>query len=185
MYHNILVIGGTGMLSKACYELAQQSHVFTSVARTKHSLSRLDDMLDGVQTEHHMINLNWDNRAIFIGSLQHHLNWVGLPDLVLTWLHDGSLAQDLFSLFENSGKQVTFYQVLGSSAANPERQVEDLFHGVPGHIDYRQIILGFKTESNRSRWLGNDEISSGIITAMKSNEKQFIVGQVSPWSKRP
>jgi hypothetical protein len=45
--------------------------------------------------------------------------------------------------------------------------------------------LGFKIEDNSSRWLTNDEISSGVIEAITNDEEEKIVGIVSPWDKRP
>ncbi len=55
--------------------------------------------------------------------------------------------------------------------------------GLP--IDYQAVLLGFVVEQGRSRWLANDEISSGVFAALESGSAFSIVGTVEPWSAHP
>ncbi|MFD2176145.1 hypothetical protein [Veronia pacifica] len=184
MHKNILVIGGTGMLSDASYELAQQSDVFTSVARTKESLNRFNQRLVNVNTEHHTLSLNWDDKESFISTLRQHINVIGVPDMVVTWLHRSAFIGELSRLFVQTEREVIIYQVLGSSVTNPGK-ANDIADTVADGINYHQIVLGFTVESGQSRWLRNEEISAGVIAAIKRNQQTYIVGQLEPWSLRP
>lgn len=48
------------------------------------------------------------------------------------------------------------------------------------HILDRKIILGFIVEGKTSRWLTNDEISSGVIDAVKKDSLEYIIGTLTP-----
>lgn len=52
-------------------------------------------------------------------------------------------------------------------------------------LDYREIILGFKIERGRSRWLTNAEISTGAIDAVMAGRKKTVIGVTEPWDARP
>ena len=39
-----------------------------------------------------------------------------------------------------------------------------------------QVVLGFKRESGVSRWLTDDEISDGVLEAIRKREAQHSVG---------
>ena len=53
------------------------------------------------------------------------------------------------------------------------------------HVSYFQVVLGFKKEAGSSRWLTNDEISDGVLEAIKLREMCHIIGTVTPWDQRP
>jgi hypothetical protein len=47
------------------------------------------------------------------------------------------------------------------------------------------VILGFVLEGGHSRWLRNAEISQGVLQAIDTDAKRFVVGTIEPWSARP
>lgn len=53
------------------------------------------------------------------------------------------------------------------------------------NIRYREIILGFVLEGDRSRWLTDAEISAGVLAAVDADQPRYIVGTVRPWHLRP
>jgi len=52
-------------------------------------------------------------------------------------------------------------------------------------IDYQAVVLGFVVDNGASRWLNNDEISAGVLSAIDSEKPVAIVGTVEPWSAKP
>lgn len=75
----------------------------------------------------------------------------------------------------------------GSAAANPAERAQRLPAWLDSclQIHYRQVILGFAVEGGRSRWLTHDEISGGVVAAVRADEPYRVVGTVDPWSLRP
>lgn len=69
-----------------------------------------------------------------------------------------------------------------TAKAQPERRAR--FEALP-NIVYHEVILGFVTEGEDSRWLTHDEISRGVLTAIDGQASRFIVGTVEPRSARP
>jgi hypothetical protein len=47
------------------------------------------------------------------------------------------------------------------------------------------VVLGFVVENGKSRWLGGDEISSGVLAAIQSGEPLKVVGTLEPWGAKP
>ncbi|MBT2690712.1 hypothetical protein J7I93_21465 [Bacillus sp. ISL-47] len=47
------------------------------------------------------------------------------------------------------------------------------------------VILGFREETGRSRWLTNNEISDGVMNAVKKGKELYITGEVETWDQRP
>jgi hypothetical protein len=47
------------------------------------------------------------------------------------------------------------------------------------------VVLGFRVEGARSRWLTDVEISGGVLAAVGADAALAIVGEVAPWSARP
>ncbi|MDO8379112.1 hypothetical protein, partial [Phenylobacterium sp.] len=81
------------------------------------------------------------------------------------------------------------FQVLGSAAADPAHPerldtARKVAEGVP-RCAVRQVVLGFKVEGGRSRWLTNAEISQGTLKAIRTDRPLTVIGQTEPWSARP
>jgi hypothetical protein len=47
------------------------------------------------------------------------------------------------------------------------------------------VVLGFVAGETGSRWLTNDEISTGVLKAVDEDAPLSIVGETRPWSARP
>ena len=48
------------------------------------------------------------------------------------------------------------------------------------NIQYRQVILGFVVEPGGSRWLTHQEISTGVMAAVRRDAPYYVVGTVEP-----
>jgi len=120
-------------------------------------------------------------------ALAEALSLIEAPDLVVAWIH-GRAPQSRRAFAECLRAEGRFVQVLGSALgdpAHPERLAEmaKAADGLP--IDYQAVVLGFVVENGQSRWLSNDEISAGVLSAIDSEQAVSIVGTVEPWSAKP
>lgn len=178
MYAHTVIIGGTGMLFAASVELAAQSHRFTSVARTRASLARLDAALPKGRGPHHMLALDWSEPEAFIAGIANHIEETEEPELVVAWVHNEQLGIRVASVLGRGNVQ--FFHVLGSVTANPGKIAEQVQAGVnlPPNVAYHQVILGAASQGSHLRWLTNAEISSGVLKAVQAQQMQFVVGTV-------
>ena len=146
------------MLAGAIKGLAKESKHLTCLARTTASLNRLEEALDTENFEG--VSVDYQNTEQFMEVVT--AAWERQPfELVLLWVHSSgakSLAA-LFSFLAEKTPTPQVFHVLGSAAANPANTTSE---PVPG-LDYHRIILGFKLEADRSRWLTHEEISTGTL----------------------
>lgn len=176
------------MLVEASKELAHQYSVLTSVAGTGHSLRALNRAISGSDCDHRMLAVDWSEPDAFVRAVAAHVRQAEVsPSLVLAWFHDDGLGPRLAAALASAKARCAFFQVRGSAAANPAGNLDTLLHecDVPATIDYHQIILGFRIECGKSRWLHDSEISAGVLAAIDLPQPVTIVGRVAPWSMRP
>ncbi|MFD9574146.1 hypothetical protein ACFWBI_30490 [Streptomyces sp. NPDC059982] len=52
---------------------------------------------------------------------------------------------------------------------------------------HRSVILGFTGHGSDTRWLNHEEISEGVLAALRSPQDGglHVVGRVRPWEDRP
>lgn len=187
MHPHTLIIGGTGMLTHASLALASTTRILTSVARTQTSLKSLDAKLKDFAGTHHLLQLNWANRSHFLDSLSAHIKQVGVPSLVVAWLHDDDFGPEVARLCSAHTQSCDFFQVRGSGAADPRAEAIRFaaqFDSLCG-VTFHQIILGFIRTASGSRWLRNSEIAGGVLQATQAGNRLSIVGVVEPWEERP
>lgn len=171
------------MLKAASIVLAERCVMLTSVASTKDSLNVLEKHI--AVPYYFPLALNW-NSSDFLNAISNHVRKQGCPTLVLAWLHRQELGAELaHALSLHSKNEIDLFQVLGSAAADPSQTVCSDTVSVPSNIKYHRVILGFKVEKKGPRWLTDSEISTGVISAIDSNDEISTVGKVTPWSERP
>ncbi len=108
----------------------------------------------------------------------------GPVDLVVAWIHSdaGHALPVVSDVISRSSRHWELYHVLGSS-----QNLDQILREFPvkENCSYHQIQLGFVMKNNHSRWLTHEEISNGVIEAIREQKKRHIVGQIEPWDKRP
>lgn len=181
-----LVVGGTGMLKGVSLALAQQGHQVTVLART---LSNLDELVKESNGVIEPLKVNYCDTDALNRVLKQSVQQRGRFDLAVVWIHS-TAPQAPFEVAEWVGddeKMGHYFHVLGSSAADPSNTNQERlkWQSLASTFIYHEVILGFKVESNRSRWLTHEEISNGVLEAIEAKQERFIVGQVEPWSARP
>lgn len=106
----------------------------------------------------------------------------GKVDLCISWVHAyaENFGVEVASLIADETKPV-FIDVLGSSSGDLKNYINEhtlKFSDISG-IDYRYVVLGKIMISEKDfRWLTNREISNGVISAIESGRKKFIVAEI-------
>lgn len=179
-----LVVGGSGMLAALCLRLAKEQGTVSVVARDLKRLSSLAGK--AMPGRIRPVAADYSDAATFGCALDRLAH--GKPDGVFCWVHD-EVAPDA-PLQAATHVRGTFWHILGSAVGDPaEPHVlsawRERFRRHRPELIYRQIILGFVLENDRSRWLTDAEISDGVYSAAQSGDALRIVGTIDPWSRRP
>ncbi|WP_281863352.1 SDR family NAD(P)-dependent oxidoreductase [Planomicrobium okeanokoites] len=175
-----LVIGGTGMLAQASVWLSQNGYRVSVIGRNHEKMQRLiEKNPEGIIP----VPVDYRDSEKLAQQLAQIQQKNGPIQLVLAWIH--SDGPDVIPCLIDSlprDSDWKLFHVNGSSSNLKEIKVQV---SVPSHVHYYQIQLGFKLESGTSRWLTNDEISTGVIEAIRAVKAQYVVGTLSPWEKQP
>ncbi len=179
---HILIIGGTGMLGNVTEFLSKGYSTVSVICRNR---SRINSNLKNINP----LILDYSDYKFLSKSLQTAIEEFGNIELVVSWIHSSApLAPNIIAEKINSyNHPFIFFDILGSVGADPaadnsERENKLILNK---NLIYKKIILGFKIENGSSRWLTNEEISSGIIEAVKTDAHETIIGTVAPWNMKP
>ncbi|MFC7392257.1 short-chain dehydrogenase [Scopulibacillus cellulosilyticus] len=180
-----LIVGGTGMLKQVSVWLASQGRKVTIIGRNQEKFKKIQNSAANPENLY-FLNVDYYDINPFTDHLIKTIKKHGPFDRAVVWMRSSakeSLQKLVDILSSTTEHQWSLFHVLGSSASRPlsNRQPE-----CPVNVDYHQVILGFEIQNNgESRWLTHDEISNGVIHAMKNKDRTSIIGQVEPWSMRP
>lgn len=184
-----LVVGGTGMLRGLTLALAEEGYTVSVIARTA---ARLDSLAAAAKDAPGLINplsLDYRDGTRLQEALRRAAGQFGPIVLAVCWIHSTAPAalRQIAEVIGESGAPCRLFHVRGSAVANPAAEAKRLpeWLGRYPSIQYRQVILGFVIEHGRSRWLTHQEISGGVLAAVRADRELSIVGTVEPWSLRP
>jgi hypothetical protein len=175
-FAHALVVGGSGMLAACSYRLLAISERVTVMARREAKVRAIDPRIEAAICD-------YNDEASFTVVLAR----LSTPDLVIGWLH-GKLPSQRRALAQSLRVGGRFVQVLGSAHGDPKRPDRlAAMRQAAGDLDisYQAVVLGFVAERGTARWLTDEEISTGVYSAVQSGAAQTIVGTVSPWDARP
>jgi hypothetical protein len=172
---HILVVGGTGMLSGLCEALAGDGGRLSLLSRRASQVAGADGY-----------DCDYYDDAAFVAAIDSAIARSGPVELAVAWIHSLKIAAPRLLAERVNGR---LFQVLGSAVADPAHPERlDLGRQVAGGLPncvLRQVVLGFKAVGGRSRWLTNDEISAGVLDAVRADRIYSVIGQTEPWSARP
>lgn len=179
---HVLVIGGTGMLTKVSLWLADQGYIVSVVGRDKQKLYKLTDLN---KQQIIPISVDYYNLKDFEIAIHNSVVSKGPYELVVAQIHSNDIKIIDIISSENSKaapNEWSLYHVLGSS-----ENIQDILREITDvqNYNYYQVQLGFMMENNSTRWLTHNEISSGVIDCIRTKSKKYIVGTLTPWEKRP
>lgn len=182
-----LVIGGTGMLRGVCLELARRGHHVSVVARRHAPLSSLCDEASGLSGQVLPAPADYASNEELAARIRAQTIAHGPVELAVCWIHDTapSAIGLIAKMIADPRRPARLIHILGSAAADPVRiEPDDPATRIAG-VDYQRVILGFVPGPRGSRWLTNEEICTGVLSAIDSRAAESIVGAVHPWSARP
>jgi len=162
-----LVVGGTGMLAGSTWWLAEQGHVVSVISRGVQQISfgHIDGRLNPFMVDYR------DSKSLS-QAIAEAISSYGPIDLAVFWIHTD--VPDAFQVISNEIARNAedpwrLFHVRGSGAhLHPEAPQ------VPPNCLYRQVVLGFVAEEDTSRWLTHDEISGGVIEAIRSDRERSV-----------
>lgn len=184
-----LVVGGTGMLAGVVLHLAELGHTVSVVARRTTGLKTLINAAAGRPGPINPIALDYRDTANLQTELSAAQKENGAISLAVCWIHSTApVAHYAVARAIRPGTlPCRYFRVRGSAAADPsvrDLPIEGWFLAHPA-LEYREVILGFILTGGSSRWLTDEDISRGVIDAIKKDAPRSIVGTVHPWSMRP
>ncbi|WP_374718136.1 short-chain dehydrogenase [Neobacillus sp.] len=178
-----LIVGGTGMLSNVSLWLIENGYHVSIIARNAERMKKLIQLAGSDRTVTPLF-VDYRNNDDLKEKINQTMKHNGNIDIVVAWIH--SIAENALQIIVNEVSKGNtgweLFHILGSSANLDEIKKKAV---VPINCKYYQVQLGFKMEGTRSRWLTNEEISEGVIEAIKKKKKMFMIGQIEPWEKRP
>lgn len=170
------------MLTKVTEYLSESYDTVSAISRDE---KKINPNLKNINP----LILDYSYYKVLSEKLHTAIEKFGNIELVVSWIHSTAplapnIIADKLNFYENSFR---FFDILGSAYANPSKNSieREIALKENENLLYRKVILGFKIEDNSSRWLTNDEISSGVIEAITNGEEEKVIGVVSPWDKRP
>lgn len=174
-----LVIGGTGMLAKATLWLSRNGYHVAVIGRSEQKIQPLLDQNPGQLTP---VFVDYTNTKEFAAELVHLQHQYGPFQLIVAWIHaSGDEVIPCLTGLIPASTPCKLVHIIGSSSNL--NHVSNL--DIPSQISYHQVQLGFKTEKGMSRWLTHEEISTGVINALRGNKSYQVIGTISPWEERP
>ena len=188
-----LVIGGTGMLRGVALSLASAADTVSIIARTPARLRALarEARSLGKRAAINPIAVDYargggDDLARALRTLA---NDSGPVTLAVAWIH--STAPDALPAAARAlaaAGPVRLFHIVGSTDARPVPTNAAAARELPS-IRYRRITLGFVPGpvggGGPSRWLTDDEITTGVLRAIELDAPDTTIGATTPWSARP
>lgn len=179
-FRHALVVGGSGMLAGFVRALADRCGSVSVLARNEAAIRAFAPSVHPLVCDYH-------DEAAVEAALAMDRAAHGAPDLVTVWVH-GKAPALRHRFAEAVAPGGRFVQVLGSAhgdPARPDRLEAMKAAAVDLPIVYQAVVLGFAIEGGRSRWLSQDEISQGVLSAVESGQALRSVGTLEPWPARP
>ena len=174
-----LVVGGTGMLRDVVRFLARD-HDVTVVARDPAKLEALVAKAPTI----YGAPVDYRKTRAFESELKRAVGERGPFSLAVAWIHSDAPDAPMAAAKRVQGR---FFHVLGSEVADPARPDPGrraAFDDLPD-LEYHEVVLGFVRGDKGSRWLTNEEIVRGVLTALAWAKPRTVVGTVVPWSAHP
>ena len=180
---NVMVFGGTGMLLETTKWLTNESDQLIVFGRDAHKIGWLSGQ-DG-ENGFSFKELNYQNNEQLRKRVIESNQEFGDIDCVVAWIHSTApeaLRIIMGELEQRQKKRYRLFHIKGSSSSQVPLE-KRLIHS--SHCLYHEIILGFDVDGITSRWLTLDEISTGVIDAIRNEQVSSIIGTVTPWESRP
>lgn len=174
-----LVIGGTGMLSDVSLWLVHQGYVVSVIGRSQSKHEKLK-VKTSTPERIHSLRVDYRDQDSLEAEVRGAIKQFGPISVVVSWIPSLPSLELISSIISETNVEWKLHQVKGS-----RRYFEEDDLKVPANCHHRSIYLGFVIEADESRWLTNEEISSGVIRSMEEDAQESIIGVLHPYEARP
>lgn len=186
---HVLVVGGTGILEKVSLFLASHDNVVTVVASSREDFAKLEIQAQGLSGKINPIAVDYNEIDGFGRRIQESIAAFGPVTLAVNWVHETALkvVEVIASILNATSPVCRYFQILpGQELAKTKEKkyFESTFRNLE-RVLYRIIVLGFKREKGATMRLSDDEISEGVIKALRDDSKNVMIGTVDPWEIGP
>ncbi|MER5776801.1 hypothetical protein ABT144_21380 [Streptomyces sp. NPDC002039] len=181
----VLVVGGTGMLAGVVSALLREGLTTVVVSRRppgptafgSHSLA------DGLLVQ---VNADYTEPIQFAAALRAAAARTGPFQQAILWIHAEGRPHAYAAVADTLATNPLVVEVLGSRAAAPATPAPRPPKAL-SRTRHRSVILGFTGPGSDTRWLAHEEISEGVLAALRSPQDSglHVVGRVRPWEDRP
>jgi NAD(P)-dependent dehydrogenase (short-subunit alcohol dehydrogenase family) len=183
---HVLVVGGTGILEKVSLFLASHDNVVTVVARSHDDFERLQAQAAGLSGKINPITVDYQEVDGLSRRIEESIAAYGPVTLAVNWVQDQFMrvVDVIAGILNATSPLCRYFQVLAGvelAKVKERNYFESAFRNLE-RVLYRIIVLGFKREKGVSRRLSNDEISEGIIKALRDDSKKVLIGS-DPWEE--
>jgi NAD(P)-dependent dehydrogenase (short-subunit alcohol dehydrogenase family) len=183
---HVLVVGGTGILQKVSLFLASHDNVVTVVSRSQEDFERLQAQAVGLSGRINPITVDYQEVDGLSRRIQESILAYGPVTLAVNWVQEQFMkVSDVIAAILNATSPLCrYFQILpGAELARVKERnyFESAFRNLE-RVLYRIIVLGFKREKGLKRQLNNEEISEGIIKALRDDSKSALIGS-DPWEE--
>ncbi|POB00190.1 hypothetical protein C2134_02675 [Chromobacterium sinusclupearum] len=172
-FKTVLVVGGTGMLAKATRYLADHASQLILVSRDSLATAKRLGLSSA-----NCVSADWTTVPAFLAATKPTIDRFP-PDLIILWMHESGLGARLGLLDMVRGSNCRIVDIHGSGSGKVlDRVAQRRLEVVQAGCRYTAVVLGAVQEHDRSsRWLTHDEISLGVIQAIKSTS-DCVVGSI-------
>lgn len=172
---NLLIIGGTGMLCELSESLSSKNKVYV-VGRTEGKMQSLQKRAPEIQS----VIADYTEDKKFEKEIKAVFKKADTINTVISWMHQsGSNAHEIIfkELNKKGGKYFHVVSHQWGLAGAPENPVKKTARNYPD-VKYIQVILGWKFEKGKKRWLHDEEICAGLKAALATEDDVVKVGDV-------
>lgn len=178
------------MLREVSLFLARHDNTVSVIGLEPEDLRSLS--LEAQQNNNSRINpilVDYRDTAALEASLCEAMRFFGPLTLAVVWIAPDALpgaADTLAGVISAHSPVCRYFQVLPSTGLGRKdsRFLDSPFPELE-KILYRKIILGFKVERGMSVWLSNQEISDGVIEAVRNDRRDKVLGTADPHQSQP
>jgi len=156
-----LVLGGTGMLAGSAVDLLEDGWHVVLPSRRRPTLPATNGH-SGPPRAARWVKADWSAPDALATAAADALG--GPADLLVAWVHREVRAAVLRAVGPLLAPGAPVVEVHGSASANPLGGCPDPV--LPSHPT-QQVVLGYVRHAGRTRWLTHEEISAGVLDAVR------------------
>lgn len=175
MLKHILIIGGTGMLKGVVLKQFDDFDIVSVLSRNEENFQKLKQDAGKHGSKLNWINCDYGNYQELGSQLIKAIGELNEISRVVSWVHSTAPLAPVIAakIINHQRTKCNYFDIINSDGESRETSFAPF-----ENITYHAIKLGYVKEGDANRWLNDAEISEGVLNAVKSGEKEFIIGTI-------